>query len=55
MSIAKISQKINEYTLLEMLGEGAYAKVFLAEGPLGTKYALKMIRVNPTNKEKIRE
>lgn len=41
--------------MLDLLGEGAFAKVYLAEGPLNKKYALKMVKVNNQNKDKIRE
>lgn len=36
-------EQINEYRIVELLGEGAFARVYLAEGPLQKQFALKII------------
>lgn len=39
--------------MLDILGEGAYAKVYLVEGAENARYALKMIAINKQSKERI--
>ena len=46
---------INDYHLIEIIGKGAYANVYLAVTPKNKKYALKMIETKSTSQDKIRE
>jgi serine/threonine protein kinase len=50
-----MKEHINDYRIIDIIGEGAFAKVYHVEGPDNKQYALKMIGINQQNKEKIRE
>lgn len=45
-----MKEEINDYKVINIIGEGAFAKVFLVEGADNTQYALKMIATNQGNK-----
>jgi serine/threonine protein kinase len=46
---------INDYRLLDLIGEGAFGKVYKALGADRKEYALKIIPISPKIKDKIRE
>ncbi len=49
-----MSECINDYKLTEVVGQGAFGKVFKAVGIDRKEYALKKIPINPKIKDKIR-
>ena len=46
---------INDYRIMDLVGEGAFGKVYKAIGVDRKEYALKMIPITPKVKDKIRE
>ena len=46
---------INDYQLVERLGQGAFATVYLALDFKNKKYAVKMVETDQLDKDKIRE
>lgn len=47
-------KQINDYRLEDIVGEGAYGKVYRAVGPDAKTYAIKLIPINKLMKEAIR-
>ena len=45
-----MKESINDYKVINIIGEGAFAKVFLVEAEENKKYALKLIATNNGNK-----
>ena len=43
--------QINDYKIIEELGQGRFAKLYLVESVDKQKYAIKLIPVNKNNKE----
>jgi serine/threonine protein kinase len=50
-----MNDSINDYRLLDLIGEGAFGKVYKAVGVDRKEYALKIIPISPKVKDKIRE
>jgi serine/threonine protein kinase len=50
-----MNDSINDYKILDVLGEGAFGKVYKALGVDRKYYALKIIPITPKMKDKIRE
>ncbi len=50
-----MNDSINDYRLLDLIGEGAFGKVHKAVGVDRKEYALKIIPISPKVKDKIRE
>ena len=46
---------INDYKIIDLIGEGAFGKVYKVEGVDRNPYALKIIPINKQIREKIRE
>ena len=41
-----MKETINDYTVIDLIGKGAFANVYLVEGAKNKRYALKMIAIN---------
>ena len=46
---------INDYRIMDLVGEGTFGKVYKAIGVDRKEYALKMIPISPKVKDKVRE